>query len=137
MAKKVTVTLVDDFDGAGAADETVEFGLDGVTYEIDLSSKNAAKLRGDLKQWVAAGRRVGGRRRGRSGCGTRPWRDRPRAERRDPGMGSSKRAQRVDSWPYPGRRHRRIPRGDLTEPLTGARASKVRAPVIVFSLVAN
>lgn len=33
MAKKVTVTLVDDFDGSGAADETVEFGLDGVTYE--------------------------------------------------------------------------------------------------------
>ena len=26
MAKKVTVTLVDDFDGEGAADETVEFG---------------------------------------------------------------------------------------------------------------
>jgi nucleoid-associated protein Lsr2 len=69
MAKKVTVTLVDDFDGAGAADETVEFGLDGVTYEIDLSTKNAAKLRGDLKQWVEAGRRVGGRRRGRSGSG--------------------------------------------------------------------
>ncbi|CRH10345.1 iron-regulated Lsr2 protein [Mycobacterium tuberculosis] len=62
MAKKVTVTLVDDFDGSGAADETVEFGLDGVTYEIDLSTKNATKLRGDLKQWVAAGRRVGGRR---------------------------------------------------------------------------
>lgn len=60
MAKKVTVTLVDDFDGSGAADETVEFGLDGVTYEIDLSTKNATKLRGDLKQWVAAGRRVGG-----------------------------------------------------------------------------
>jgi hypothetical protein len=36
MAKKVTVTLVDDFDGEGAADETVEFGLDGVSYEIDL-----------------------------------------------------------------------------------------------------
>ena len=27
MAKKVTVTLVDDFDGEGSADETVEFGL--------------------------------------------------------------------------------------------------------------
>ena len=66
MAKKVTVTLVDDFDGEGAADETVEFGLDGVSYEIDLSSKNATKLRHDLKQWVDAGRRVGGRRRGRS-----------------------------------------------------------------------
>lgn len=69
MAKKVTVTLVDDFDGEGAADETVEFGLDGVTYEIDLSTKNAGKLRGDLKKWVDAGRRVGGRRRGRSGSG--------------------------------------------------------------------
>jgi Lsr2 len=68
MAKKVTVTLVDDFDGEGAADETVEFALDGVSYEIDLSGKNAAKLRADLKQWVEAGRRVGGRRRGRGGA---------------------------------------------------------------------
>lgn len=66
MARKVTVTLVDDFDGEAAADETVEFGLDGVTYEIDLSSRNAAKLRADLKKWVEAGRRVGGRRRGRA-----------------------------------------------------------------------
>lgn len=66
MAKKVTVTLVDDFDGEGTADETVEFGIDGVSYEIDLSSKNATKLRNDLKQWVEAGRRVGGRRRGRA-----------------------------------------------------------------------
>ncbi|BBY05964.1 histone-like nucleoid-structuring protein Lsr2 [Mycobacterium noviomagense] len=69
MAKKVTVTLIDDFDGEAPADETVEFGLDGVTYEIDLSSKNAAKLRSDLKQWVQAGRRVGGRRRGRASSG--------------------------------------------------------------------
>jgi len=67
MAKKVTVTLVDDFDGDGPADETVEFSIDGVSYEIDLSSKNAKKLREDLKQWIDAGRRVGGRRRGRSG----------------------------------------------------------------------
>lgn len=66
MARKVTVTLVDDFDGEAAADETVEFALDGVTYEIDLSTKNAAKLRADLKKWVESGRRVGGRRRGRS-----------------------------------------------------------------------
>lgn len=66
MAKKVTVTLVDDFDGEAAADETVEFSLDGVSYEIDLSSKNAQRLRADLKQWVDAGRRVGGRRRGRA-----------------------------------------------------------------------
>ena len=69
MAKKVTVTLIDDFDGEGAADETVEFGLDGVTYEIDLSSGNAAKLRDELKKWADAGRRVGGRRRGGRGSG--------------------------------------------------------------------
>nr|HRD13160.1 Lsr2 family protein [Mycobacterium sp.] len=69
MAKKVTVTLVDDFDGEGPADETVEFSIDGVNYEIDLSSKNAQKLRNDLKGWVEASRRVGGRRRGRNGSG--------------------------------------------------------------------
>lgn len=69
VAKKVTVTLVDDFDGEGPADETVEFSIDGVNYEIDLSSKNAQKLRNDLKHWVEASRRVGGRRRGRNGSG--------------------------------------------------------------------
>jgi hypothetical protein len=67
MAKKVTVFLVDDFDGEGPADETVEFSVDGVSYEIDLSTKNAKKFRDDLKQWMDAGRRVGGRRRGRPG----------------------------------------------------------------------
>ena len=35
MAKKVTVSLIDDFDGKQAV-ETVQFGLDGVSYEIDL-----------------------------------------------------------------------------------------------------
>jgi hypothetical protein len=68
MAKKVTVTLVDDFDGEGPADETVEFSVDGVTYEIDLSAKNAKKLRDEFKGWMDAGRRVGGRRRGRPGA---------------------------------------------------------------------
>lgn len=67
MAKKVTVTLVDDFDGEGPADETVEFSIDGVSYEIDLSAKNAQRIRDELKPWIDAGRRVGGRRRGRSG----------------------------------------------------------------------
>ena len=68
MAKKVTVTLVDDFDGEGPADETVEFSIDGVSYEIDLTARNPKKIREDLKQWIDAGRRVGGRRRGRPGA---------------------------------------------------------------------
>ncbi|CPV75004.1 histone-like nucleoid-structuring protein Lsr2 [Mycobacteroides abscessus] len=63
MAKKVTVTLVDDVDGEATADESVEFGLDGVTYEIDLSSKNAEKLRKQLSTWVEHARKVSGRRR--------------------------------------------------------------------------
>ena len=63
MAKKVTVSFVDDLDGKTAADETVAFTLDGVAYEIDLSTKNAKKLRAALQPWIEAGRRVGGRRR--------------------------------------------------------------------------
>jgi hypothetical protein len=62
MAQKVTVSLVDDLSG-DVADETVEFGLDGKTYEIDLSSDNAGSLRDALAAYVAAARRPGGRRR--------------------------------------------------------------------------
>lgn len=62
MAQKVTVTLVDDLDG-GTAEETVEFSIDGVTYEIDLSNDNAVKLRDALAGYVAHARRAGGRRR--------------------------------------------------------------------------
>ena len=64
MAQKVQVILVDDIEG-GAADETVSFSLDGVSYELDLSKKNAAKLRDSFAQYVASARRVGGRGRGR------------------------------------------------------------------------
>ncbi len=62
MAKIQIVTIVDDIDGSAAA-ETVEFALDGVRFEIDLSSHNAAKLRATLEPWIAAARRTGGRRR--------------------------------------------------------------------------
>ncbi|WP_137725993.1 histone-like nucleoid-structuring protein Lsr2 [Prescottella subtropica] len=64
MAKKVTVTLIDDVDQDATADETVEFGLDGVLYEIDLSSDNAAKLREQLDLWVSHARKATNRRRG-------------------------------------------------------------------------
>ena len=52
MAKKVQVLLVDDIDKSSPADETVSFSLDGVSYEIDLTSQNAAKLRDDLSVWI-------------------------------------------------------------------------------------
>jgi hypothetical protein len=64
MAQRVNIVLVDDMDG-GDADETVTFGLDGATYEIDLSKKNAAKLRDVVAPYVGHARKVGGRRSGR------------------------------------------------------------------------
>jgi len=66
VAQKVTVSLIDDLDG-DKADETVEFGLDGKSYEIDLSTGNADKLRDALASYVTAARRPGGRRRSGGG----------------------------------------------------------------------
>ena len=70
MAQKVNIVLVDDLDG-GDATETVSFGIDGTTYEIDLGDKNAAKLRDALAPYVGHGRKVsGGRRGGRKASGS-------------------------------------------------------------------
>jgi hypothetical protein len=71
MAQRQVVELIDDLDGKVLDHgETVTFGLDGIDYEIDLSDKNAAKLRGGLAPYVAAGRGKSGRRSGgRSGRG--------------------------------------------------------------------
>jgi hypothetical protein len=57
LAKKTITKLVDDIDG-GEAHETVKFGLDGYHYEIDLSTKNATKLRTALATYVERGSRV-------------------------------------------------------------------------------
>jgi hypothetical protein len=61
MASRVITTLVDDTDGSEAA-ETVQFGMDGASYEIDLSADNAAKLRDAVAAYVEKARKVGGRR---------------------------------------------------------------------------
>ena len=66
------VLLVDDLDGSEAT-ETVSFGLDGVSYEIDLSNGNAGRLRDELAQYVEHARKAGStlsrRRRSRNGAG--------------------------------------------------------------------
>ena len=56
MAQKHIVQLIDDIDG-GTAEETVTFSIDGSAYDIDLSKKNAAKLRDALAPYVASARR--------------------------------------------------------------------------------
>jgi uncharacterized membrane protein len=58
MAQKVQVLLVDDLDG-GEASETVTFALDGSSYEIDLSGKNASELRDAFAKYVGAARKAG------------------------------------------------------------------------------
>ncbi|GAA4927292.1 Lsr2 protein [Actinomycetospora succinea] len=71
MAQKVVVSLVDDLDQS-EADETVEFGLDGATYEIDLSDANASALRDRLADYVAHARRSGGRRKSSTASSSAP-----------------------------------------------------------------
>jgi len=61
MARSTQIILIDDVDGS-TAHETVIFGLDGVTYEIDLSKANAARLRKAIAEFSDRGRRVSGRR---------------------------------------------------------------------------
>lgn len=70
MAKKVSVTWVDDLDESLTADETLTFSLDGATYEIDLNEANAQRLRDELAPWIENARRVAaGRRTRRAGAG--------------------------------------------------------------------
>jgi hypothetical protein len=86
MARKVEVQLIDDIDG-GRAEESIRYGLDGVTYEIDLSKKNAAKLRTGLEPYLKAAQKLGRTpahrvsTRGRGGAPARSDRDQNQAIR--------------------------------------------------------
>jgi len=62
MAQKVLVQLVDDLDGTASADVAkFEFGLDGVMYEMELTSDNAERVRKILGEYIPNARRTGGR----------------------------------------------------------------------------
>jgi uncharacterized membrane protein YgcG len=63
MAQKTVVSLIDDLDGESEADETVEYALDGVTYEIDLTNEHAERLREVFAPYIVAARRIAGRAR--------------------------------------------------------------------------
>jgi hypothetical protein len=49
--------MIDDLDGT-PAQETVQFGLDGRDYEIDLSGKHARELRTELDPYLQVAQRV-------------------------------------------------------------------------------
>jgi hypothetical protein len=85
LARETITKLIDDIDGS-VATETVKFGLDGYLYEIDLSAKNAKKLRTELSAYVERGHRVTGRptavgRPGRRGRATAGEKDQNKAIR--------------------------------------------------------
>jgi hypothetical protein len=64
MAKRTQVITVDDLDGNeidGDA-KTITFAHGGNAYEIDLTETNAQKLHDALAPYIAAARKVGGRR---------------------------------------------------------------------------
>ena len=58
MVQRVVVELLDDIDQSPAT-TTVKFGVDGISYAIDLNDKHAAELRGLLEPYAKAGRRPG------------------------------------------------------------------------------
>ena len=72
MAQKVNIVLVDDLDGTEAT-ETVTFGLDGTTYEIDLNDQNAAALRDVLAGYIGHGRKAAASTGGPSAKEIRDW----------------------------------------------------------------
>ena len=73
MAQRVQVILVCDLhDGEVEGTETITFGLDGSSYEIDVCEAHAKELRDSYAPFVGAARRAGrtptgGQRRSRAG----------------------------------------------------------------------
>jgi hypothetical protein len=90
VAQKVQVVLECDIcEGGKPGTETIPFGLDGSSYEIDLCDKHAKNLRDSVAQFVGAGRRAssgGGRSGGRS------------SGRRPSGGGDRQRTQEIRAW---------------------------------------
>ncbi len=64
MAQRTQVIMVDDLDGAEieSGGKTITFAHAGNAYEIDLTETNAQKLHDALAPFIAAARRVQGRR---------------------------------------------------------------------------
>lgn len=85
MATETTVRLVDDIDG-GPATETVEFGIDGRHYTIDLNDVHAKGLRDSITPFVEAARRLPASPAGKA----------PRGQRK-PGVGREQN-QAIRSW---------------------------------------
>jgi len=63
VAQKTIVKTYDDLDGSeiDADGKSISFSLEGVSYEIDLNSKNVEKMRQAFAVYTEKARKVGGR----------------------------------------------------------------------------
>ena len=59
MAQRTQITITDDIDGS-PAERTISFGVDGTSYEIDLSAAHAEEFREAMRPFIAVARRTGG-----------------------------------------------------------------------------
>ncbi len=94
VAQQTIVKFVDDLDSSEASG-TVDFALDGRSYEIDLSDENAAKLRDALAPFIDATRKVGGSRG--SGRGRRAQRQ-PAREAEKPARSKREETAAIRQW---------------------------------------
>ena len=63
MAQRTVTILSDDLDGKEGSDiQTLTFGFDGATYEIDLSKKNRDAMEKALTPYLNAARKPAGSR---------------------------------------------------------------------------
>lgn len=94
MAQKVQVLLVCDLhDEEVEGSETIAFGLDGSSYEIDTCEEHAGALRDAFAPYVGAARRAGR-------PAAAPRRSAVRAARpaADSGSGGKERVQEIREW---------------------------------------
>ncbi len=100
MAQKVQVMVVcdvhdDEVEGA----ETVSFGLDGTSYEVDVCEEHAATLRDAFAPFVGAARRAGRGEQGQQKRGGRGRRSSSDGGGSGRGSGSNKeRTQAIRDW---------------------------------------
>ncbi len=59
MAQKIIREFVDDIDGS-PAERTFSFAVDGVSYEIDLSTQNIAEFKSAIGGFIESARKVKG-----------------------------------------------------------------------------
>lgn len=96
MAQHTTIALVDDLDGSKGS-ETIQFGIDGQHFEIDLNTKNAKALRKVLADFTAAARPVRTSAMGSDKAST-PSRTRKASAKASAGRSSSEITSAIRSW---------------------------------------